>query len=695
MDDQIKTMDSLKAAKGFKLLHLNVRSLTKKIDQLRIWFEESKLDVITLSETWLNESVYPKSVNINGYTSYRQDRNFSVVSKKRRGGLLMYVRQDHASSSESLVEMNKSTGDIEAQWLIIYRPHCKNVVVGNIYRPPNGNFKKAIDYLEECMLSFDLDTTELFILGDLNVNYKNKLSAEYKKLSFFVKANGLKQIIDTTTRITSKTKSLLDLILTNSLYVRSAGTLDHYISDHQPIFVTKKKGRDSRPRVEFEGRSYRNFNKDSFRDKLMEIDWADYYQKENPAEAWEFIFSKVESIIDGMCPLRTFKIRNYRPDWITHELLEQIADRDYFYNKAKQTGDEDDWNVAKHLRNVTNANIRQARKDFVVSELQENTSDYKKFWKTIRSVIPNDKGSARNDILLTHDGKKVPKNEVAHYVNNYFVNIGKEIGGNFTYTNKEGESGDTTSDGWSFSEFNEIEVMKVVKSINVSKSSGLSNISSFVVKEAFSILIPQITFLFNLTIRTSIFPRAWKEALVIPIPKTGNAKQVQNYRPISLLPLPGKLLEKLVHAQISEYLENISHLTENQHGFRKGHSTIHSVAQVTNYINTKMDGRLPTLAAFIDFRKAFDCVQHPVLLDKLADLGLDRAVTDWFRSYLCDRKQRVLANDTLSSWQSVTQGVPQGSVLGPLFYIYCMQMISLKGSISVKLPYMLMIQYCI
>ena len=144
---------------------------------------------------------------------------------------------------------------------------------------------------------------------------------------------------------------------------------------------------------------------------------------------------------------------------------------------------------------------------------------------------------------------------------------------------------------------------------------------------------------------------------------------MQNFRPISLLPLPGKLLEKLVHNQISAYLESETLLDKNQHGFRKGHSTVHSVAQLVNYISTKSDNGLPTLVAFLDFRKAFDCVQHDVLLRKIEKLNLAPGVVKWVASYLANRKQRVLANNTYSTFLPITQGVPQGSVLGPLFYI--------------------------
>ena len=111
-------------------------------------FHESNLDVITLSETWLNEAVNLKTVNLEDYILYRQNIDLKAVVKKWGGGLLTYIRKEHAADCEPLVDYNKSNGDIEAQWSIIYRPHCKNVVICNVYRPPTGNLAKAVSYLE-------------------------------------------------------------------------------------------------------------------------------------------------------------------------------------------------------------------------------------------------------------------------------------------------------------------------------------------------------------------------------------------------------------------------------------------------------------------------------------------------------------------------------------------------------------------
>ena len=380
-------------------------------------------------------------------------------------------------------------------------------------------------------------------------------------------------------------------------------------------------------------------------------------------------------VLDQLCPVRTFQIKNYRPDWMTKELIEQIKDRDYFYKKAKKTGDEDSWNIAKFLRNVTNSNIRQAKREYVLEELKRNADNPKKFWKTIRTVIPSKKDWVQRDILLKDDKGAVDKQDVAQYINNYFINVGNPIPTNGGQPGVQydpapmSDLSSLTMDSLSLKEVGKMEVYRVVTEINTAKSSGLENINSHIIKEAFKILLSEVTFMYNLSIRSSSFPEIWKQALVVPIPKSGILTKVQNYRPISLLPLPGKIMEKLIHQQLSNHLESESLLAEEQHGFRKKHSTVHSIAQLTNYISKRIDRRVPTLATFIDFRKAFDCVQHSVLMGKLADLDVDKTVLEWVGNYLKNRKQRVYANSTYSSCQSIKQGVPQGSVLGPLFYI--------------------------
>ena len=668
----ITTIEALSAAKGLKFVHLNIRSVVKKIDQIRTMVPNNTLDVFTLSETWLRKYMSTQIVHLNGYKLFRMDREAKAKNGKvkRGGGLITYVNEKHASNTELLDNLCVSNEHVEAQWILIHRPQSRNICVCNLYRPPNSNLVKTISYLEKCIQSLNLSKTEVILLGDLNVNYVNKSSPSYKKFNFFAKSMGLIQHISTTTRNTDKSKSLIDLALTNSKFIQSSGTLNHFISDHQPIYVLHKKERDNRPKAEFRGRSYRNFDKDKFRDKLLKINWAEFYNFTDPTRAWNFLQNQIVAVLDELCPIRSFHIKNYRPDWMTGDLIEQIKDRDYFYKKAKKTGDVDMWNIAKYLRNLTNANIRHAKRDYILHELRQNENNAKKFWKIIQSVVPSKSTNTNKDILLKTGDIKINRDKVATYINDYFINVGK-----LDLSQTVASNSDNTTDNlnvtapYVLSEVSEHEVARVIKSINTSKSSGLDHVNSMVVKVAFEFLKPEVTFMYNLSVNAMSFPDEWKKALVIPIPKKGNLTKVQNYRPISLLPLPGKIMEKLLHSQLSTHLDNGSFLADEQYGFRKARSTVQAIAQLTNYICKKQDVRLPTLAVFIDFRKAFDCVQHPLLLKKLEGMNIDGSAVEWVKSYLTGRQQRVFANDVYSQNLTVTQGVPQGSVLGPLFYI--------------------------
>ena len=384
-------------------MHFNIRSLTKKIDQCRILFDGSNIDVITVSETWLKSNTPTEAISINGFQCTRLDRKIPGTNKKRGGGVLTYINQKHAKNVKELTEISETNTNVEALWTRISMTHCKDVVICNIYRPPQGKLDKALKYLEECLGNINTNKDEIYILGDLNVDVKTKKKPETKKLAFFIKSSQLNQLIKETTRITKTTETTLDLIMTNSKYITQAGTLNDYLSDHQPVYAIKKKNKDSRTKETFTGRSYRHYSTEALQQSLKEMNWNDLLDLSTPDTAWSSLYSEIIKEVDRMCPVKTFTVRSNKPEWITNDLMEQMRDRDYFYKKAKKTKDDDDWNIAKHLRNVTNSNIRRAKAEFIINELESSKDDLKKFWRVIKRVFPGKDKSSKKAINLNND----------------------------------------------------------------------------------------------------------------------------------------------------------------------------------------------------------------------------------------------------------------------------------------------------
>ena len=216
-----------------------------------------------------------------------------------------------------------------------------------------------------------------------------------------------------------------------------------------------------------------------------------------------------------------------------------------------------------------------------------------------------------------------------------------------------------------------IEVLKLCREIKPFKSSSIHQLSSKVLKDAFLVISTQLTHLFNLIFKTGVYPDIWKRANVIPLFKGGDLTNVNNYRPISLLPLPGKIIEKMIHSQINNFLDDNHLLNSKQDGFRKGRSTIDTIAGFTDDIYSEMDKGNCSVAVFIDFRKAFDVVDHNILVKKLSYMGIRGNNLNLLTNYLRNRSQCTLANSVTSQPCSMTYGVPQGITLGPLqFLIY-------------------------
>ena len=261
-------LNDIVEAKGMHLSHINVRSMTNKWELIKLNFMSTNLHVIGISETWLNNKLPSELYTLSkDYTLIRNDRTWSDnngIIPKKGGGVAMFVNNNINYSDTSHSHLNTSNVNIEAHWISINQKNSKLILIGNVYRPPQGDIDEFTSVLENVFTSIDLNKTEVYIMGDINVDFKDKKCILTKKGIAPYKPYGFNQIIKEPTRYSKDKESLIDVFITNSNYISNSGVCDVNISDHQMILLTRTKIKIPKRKISFEGRSYRKYDKNEF-----------------------------------------------------------------------------------------------------------------------------------------------------------------------------------------------------------------------------------------------------------------------------------------------------------------------------------------------------------------------------------------------------------------------------------------------
>jgi len=627
--------------------HINAQSLLGHFEEIKMLVEERNIDILCISETWLHQEMVSNFINIPNFKVYRCDAG-------RGGGVCIYVRDTLKSNRISTTAVNNTA--VEDVWVTVQSNMLPSFIIGTVYRHPHAT-SESFEYIEKVFREMSLKKKPLFILGDLN----DDLTKSNAKLAKVIKKNKLEQIIDKPTRITENTSSLLDLIITNrpDLILHSDVTPCH-VADHELITMTINIKKTKRPPVIKTFRDFKHYDPQSFRELILskEMNLLNIPSTDNVNKQVTILTEVINISIDALAPYVTRIVRRPPAPWINDDIKRAICDRNEAHQALKfnrhEAAFQVDYKVKK--KNVKML-IQSAKRNYFRNKFTEYKNNSDKTWKTVKTLVPQNK--------LTSDCAG-PTQNTEHF-NHFFSKIGK-----LTYEQTTASTLQRNTDRAMFTtnffrpQPVDVEtIILVIKHLRETNAVGADGIALRFIRDSLPAIAHYLTVIINTSLVTGVFPSLWKHGIVTPIFKSGDIDDVNNYRPITILPILSKVLEKIVANQLTSFLEANNLLSKTQHGFRNKLSTETALLQITDEIYNNIDNNQVNLLTLCDLSKAFDSVNHEILLNKLVIHKID---TFWFKSYLDARTQSVRIKDCMSSKQEVPFGVPQGSILGPILF---------------------------
>ena len=633
-------------------------------DMLREFIYINDCDIIFLTETWLKDEEMSKyQLHINNYRPPVYRNRIGIG-----GGLLIYYKEKYTLNKiETLNDNNIENLAVE---LI-----CSNNIkflFNLIYRSPTSTKQETTILINNIYDSYNYSIQHnfsgIYFIGDFNFPQIHWIRSEYNNHEFFdaISQMGLCQLITEPTRY----RNILDLVITDSPGYTKDVTINPAIKncDHKLILFTityNDKPIKILPRQIYK---YSEANWDIINKNIQKENWCEiFYNYDTIEDMVNYLEKFIQKEMDTHIPSFILSNTKRKTPWMNYNIKKHIILQRRFkknYELEKSTYNKNKYLNTKHkLDNL----IQKAKESYFVKiqlDLRNKTYSNKQFWTICNKLLKRKIKSNIGDIIYNKKIYKDDKDKV-RIIGDYFaeqVSLNNEpYDTHFTTVNN-------TANKFIFPEISQLMIYNIIKNINIHTASGPDKISNIFIKKTIETIIVPLNYIFNYSIIHGKYPKQWKISNWTPLHKKDSIYKRENYRPISLCNNLGKILDKIIFQSLYSFLEKNNLLNKYNYGFKKQSSCQHNLSMLLHKVHENLDNNCDSLILFLDVVKAFDKVDHKILLQKLNLLGVLNKELQWFRNYLKDRYSKCVIHGYESELYPIQTSVTQGSVLATLLW---------------------------